>query len=377
MFRSLLLSLAVTTWIPINGFAESPVRLKHDDGSQEGKQSMTGGGHAILFECPDDEQWYVSEIAIHGSRYGTPRSPREKFEVVVASEDLQNVAKTKKPYSLFDRGDPTWVKFDILPVAVPKKFQVIVFFNPTRTKGVYVGIDENASPSHSMIVTPDSPGENGIELAGDWMIQATVTKSPEKRARKLVSLETHAADIAEAEAAADAKLLGDARSLTLKHDSGAMSDHMNVQGALYTVELETPKNVEAYVWQVQLYASQFGRGHDSEAVNGDVYILDKNRKILSRSTFPYSLATQQKQWISVATLPTRVQGKFFVSVDTHGKQDKGIYLGYEEGNADQKASTDELREDLIAPADWSTKFAAKQWMIRAKIADRPVVYGKQ
>ena len=354
---------------------EATVCLKYDDGTQESKRSITGAGHAVRFECPDDQQWYISSLAVHGSRYGTPRAPREKFSVFVASEDLTEVVKTAKPYSLFERGDEKWVKFAIPPVKVPKVFQVVVFFNPTRTKGVYVGIDQDSSPTHSMTVVPDDRSKSKSDLTGDWMIQAYVTKTPPKSARSLLSARAQSGADKKHEADEDARLLGDTRSITLKHDAGTMKDHLNIRGAVYTVAFQTPKDVEAYVWQAQVYASQFGGQHDSEAVNGDVYVLDENRKVLSRSTFSYSLATQQKQWVAIPTLPTRVQGKFFISVDTHGEKSKGLYMGYAAGNDSHVASTDEINEDSIKPGDWSSKFADKQWMIRVKVADRPVVYG--
>ena len=170
------------------------------------------------------------------------------------------------------------------------------------------------------------------------------------------------------------KLIGEARSITLQHDTGKMDKYMNVGGAAYTLEFETPKDVEAFVWQVQIYASQFGTRHDSEAVNGDVYILDQDRKIISRTSFPYSLATQEKRWISIPTLPTAVKGKFFVSVDAHGGRYKGLYMGYVAGNTAKKSTTDAVNENSIESVEWSSKFADKQWMIRSKIADRPIVY---
>ena len=137
---------------------------------------------------------------------------------------------------------------------------------------------------------------------------------------------------------------------------------------------ETPNDVEGYLWQVQAYASQFGAQHDSEAVSGDVYVLDENRKIISRTTFPYSVSTQEKKWITIQTLPTKVKGKFYVSIDTHGTSYKGLYMGYQKGNEKNVASTDQLEDGHVRTADWSTKFDHMQWMIRTKIADRPVGY---
>ena len=153
-----------------------------------------------------------------------------------------------------------------------------------------------------------------------------------------------------------------------------MDEHINIHGALYTVEFETPKDVEGYVWQVQAYASQFGGQHDSQAVSGVIYVLDKNRQIITRTTFPYVLATQEKQWVTIPTLPTKVKGKFYISNDTHGSKRKGLYMGYQDGNKKQVASTDQLEDRHVWKADWSKKFAHMQWMIRVKIADRPVVY---
>lgn len=350
------------------------VTLQHDDGSQEGKRSMTGGGHAVRFECPDDKTWYLKAVSVHGSRYGTAKAPNEDFQVVVASDDFKQRREIYRPYKLFKRGDEKWTRFGVDPVAVKGAFYVGVFFNPTRTKGVYVGIDADSSPTHSVSLSVSEPDKKQSDLEGDWMIRAYLTDEDDGQAQPLLGETERAEQMKADEAAYDKERLGDTRSLTLSHDSGEMSDYMNIQGAMYTVEFETPKNVEAYVWQVQVYASQFGGQHDSEAVSGDVYVLDGERKILSRSTFPYSVSTQQKQWISIPTLPTKVQGKFYVSLDTHGTSHKGLYLGYQKGNTDGHASTDERQDDHIKSADWSKKFADKQWMIRAKVADRPVVY---
>ena len=354
-------------------FAEDTVWLKHDDGTQESKRSMSGGGHTIEFECPDAESWYLTEIAIYGSRYGASRPPREKFDIIIANQDASNSIKTKKPYSLFERGAETWVKFKVPTIEVPKTFRVSAFFNPTRAKGVYVGIDESAR-SNSFVATPGASGPGKPLSEGGWMIQAYVTKNKPAGAKSLLSRQEQLSIEEENEASDEKELLGDARSITLKHDTDDKSDVLNIQGALYTVEFETPRNVEAYVWQVQLNASQFGGSHDSEAVNGDVYILNEDRKIISRTSFPYSLATQDKRWFSIPTLPTRVKGRFFVSVDAHGTRTKGLYMSYQETGEPDNASTDEIDEDEVKPANWSSRFEGKRWLIRAKIADRPVVY---
>ncbi|TWT73840.1 hypothetical protein Pla123a_37340 [Posidoniimonas polymericola] len=346
--------------------------LKHDDGSQEGKRSMTGGMHSVRFECPEGE-WRLTGIRLHGSRYGAGQAPNEDFLVLVTNEDHSQQIEIKQPYSLFERGPEKWVRINFDPVAVSGAFHVAVFFNPTRTKGVYVGIDEGSS-ANSFVRTASDPSAAGDKLDGEWMIRAYLTDDTAGAARRLMTNEQRTEQQADREQSIERELLGDARSLTLKHDDGPTDDHMNIQGACYTVGYETPKNVEAYVWQVQIYASQFGREHDSEAVSGDVYVLDQDRNILSRTTFPYSVATQRKDWISIPTLPTKVQGRFYVSVDAHGKNNKGLYLGYRDDPEQTVASSDSREGDAIRPAEWSGRFSNMQWLIRVKVADRPVVY---
>lgn len=374
MLRIITALMAVSFVLTQSALAANTATLRHDDGSQEGRRSIAGGGHAIRFECPDEETWYVKEISVYGSRYGTARAPEEDFKVVVASDDLSQRQEMGRPYRLFDRGNEKWVRVKIEPVEVQGAFHVALFFNPTSTKGVYVGVDKDSSPSHSTVAVASDPGKKGDKQEGNWMIRVKLAKEGKAKAKKLLDAASRADKRQEDEAASDAAILGDARSLTLKQDTGSIDNYRNIQGALYTVAFETPKNVEGYVWQVQVFASQFGGQHDSEAVSGDVYVLDENRKVVTRTTFPYSVATQERRWVSIPTLPTKVKGKFYVSIDAHGGQYKGLYVGYQDGNPKQVASTDELSQGHVRPGDWSQKFANMQWMIRAKIADRPVAY---
>ena len=370
--NTLLASVVLAT---LAGLARGETTLlKYDDNSADAKRSMTGAAQAVRFECPDEGKWYIDSIRVHGSRYGTPQAPNEDFQIFIASDDLQQRVEIKRPYSLFERGNEKWVRIKFDPVEVQGAFHVAMFFNPTRTKGVYVSIDEDSDPTHSSILASSEPGKKQSDLKGDWMIRAYLSDKAEGEVQTLLSDTQRTERRLDDEAAGDAKLLGDARSLTLRQDEGATDDHMNIQGGIYTLEFETPKQVEAYVWQVQVYASQFGGEHDSEAVSGDIYVLDANRHILSRTTFPYSVATQQKAWISIPTLPTKVQGKFYISIDTHGNMHKGLYVGYRDDKDQQLASTDVRTGDTIAPAEWSTKFSSMQWLLRVKVADRPVTH---
>ncbi len=150
------------------------VTLKHDDGTMDGKRSIAGSGHAVLFDRPDGE-WDVTRVQVYGSRYGHPHPPDEDFNVTIVDADTNVLAQVGAPYSRFARGQWAWVFVDVSAQSVPEQFYVCVTFDPERTKGVYVGYDESVSQSHSKRALPGSHiGE--VQGEFDWMIRASVTQ---------------------------------------------------------------------------------------------------------------------------------------------------------------------------------------------------------
>ena len=183
----LLISLVFVSIVGCAGYysaerqVEEPVRLetvtlKHDDGTMDGKRSMAGSGHAILFSKPVGE-WYLTKVQIYGSRYGYPQAPRENFKIHVCDVDMNVIEEVEAPYSRFQRGVWRWVFVDIPRVEVPDEFYICVNFNPTQTKGVYVGFDENITESHSKYALPDSHLED-TRGRFDWMIRAVLSGHP-------------------------------------------------------------------------------------------------------------------------------------------------------------------------------------------------------
>ncbi|MBN1420415.1 MAG: hypothetical protein JXP34_16680 [Planctomycetes bacterium] len=153
--------------------AASAKVLAYDDDKADGKRSMAGDGHAVLFAAPSGE-WYLSKIAIHGSLYGANYDPaRTFFHVFVCDPRMRVAARSSHPYSLFPGGDPTWVDVEVPPIRVAGKFFVLVVFNPTATKGVYVSLDASKGGT-SMTAMPERPGK-ALKDEG-WMIRATLAK---------------------------------------------------------------------------------------------------------------------------------------------------------------------------------------------------------
>jgi hypothetical protein len=146
--------------------------LAADDGKSAGRQSSAGSGHGVLFEAPAGDL-YLTAVKVHGARYGAPQAPREDFVVTLCDEKFEVVASFKLPYAKFERGQLQWVKLDVTPTLVPRKFAVFVEFNPTQRKGVFVSHD--AAVNHKSY--SGLPGRKPrLATKGDWLIRAEVDR---------------------------------------------------------------------------------------------------------------------------------------------------------------------------------------------------------
>jgi len=150
------------------------MKLAGDDDSADGKSSIAGGGHARIFETLDAGNWYIVAVWIHGGRYGPVRAPDTQFDIALCEPDLKAISTWKKPYAAFPRGDSKWMKFDVAPTRVPKKFAVCLNFRPTATNGVYVSYD-SSTQGNSLVGIPGKPGEPFDK--GDWMIRVEVDQA--------------------------------------------------------------------------------------------------------------------------------------------------------------------------------------------------------
>ncbi len=158
-----------------------PQRLGHVGESAEGKRSIAGSGHAVLFRRPKAHK-YLMAVEIFASRYGTSEPPNEDFHVYLLDENQKLLRAFPFPYSMIERGDDHWYTLKLPACEVPRQFTVAVSFNPHRTKGIYLGFDKNDKQSHSYTGRPTT-GYRRITEKYDWMVRAIVveqlpTKSP-------------------------------------------------------------------------------------------------------------------------------------------------------------------------------------------------------
>jgi len=153
---------------------ETGVLLAYDDGTSEGKKSIAGSGHAVLFRKPEGE-WILDGVEVFGSRYGTRNPPEEDFSIYVCDENFVPLREFRRPYSIFERGGERWYKIPLEPLTIPERFYVCLSFSPTATKGVFVHYDDSVSRPHSRSALPYS---HVSDVGGmyDWMIRAHLRK---------------------------------------------------------------------------------------------------------------------------------------------------------------------------------------------------------
>lgn len=170
IFRRLRSDFSVKT-IKVGKLLRKPMELGHDDNKMAGKQSSAGGGHAVDFQTGGGE-WYLTQVRIHGSRYGYPKPPAENFHVYICDGEGKQIADIPFAYGSFKKGNPKWVLLRLKqPTQVPSDFTICVSFNPTGTKGVFVSHDGEATGNSR----GGLPGKLGGQFdRGDWMIRVMV-----------------------------------------------------------------------------------------------------------------------------------------------------------------------------------------------------------
>ena len=158
--------------------------LSYVDDSAESKQSLGGSGHAVVFRGPGK----VTAIQIFAGRYGTAKAPDEKFHVYLLDADNKTVAEFTYPYSMIARGDMKWYTLATRPTVVGQKYTVALSFNPHRTKGIYLGLDDSVTESHSFTGLPGGRFAP-LRKKQDWMVRVQQAPSSATVAPKVNRIE--------------------------------------------------------------------------------------------------------------------------------------------------------------------------------------------
>jgi hypothetical protein len=171
-----------TQTIAANKLTGKPIEIALDDGTQDGKSSIAGGGHARKFTAPGAGEWYLTRVDIFAARYGPPQAPATQFDVALCDKENKPITSWKKPYAMVPRAvQSDWVKIEIPPTRVPPEFNICLDFKPTASSGIYVGFDSSTT-GNSLVATPGQSG--GAFSKGDWMIRVHLDQPKDADALK-------------------------------------------------------------------------------------------------------------------------------------------------------------------------------------------------
>lgn len=335
--RSTLLALLVLSTLLAPGSRAAAQELSHDDGRREAQKSMAGAGHAIRFERPGDEL-YVTAVRVLGSRYGGGYDPDLTFgRVRVMDGTMKVLAEAWVAYSSWKVGAFDWVEVPIGPCAVPESFLVGIELFPERTKGVYVGVDQDSSGNSFSF---SAGGASRAFEEGEWMIRAVGTK---KRP------EVELPDLADTEVAAHGS------------DEDGAVDQRSTAGAGHAVRFKASSK-HRFLTRISLFGARYGGGYDPESTLFHVFVCDKKLNVLAHSAHPYAtFPTGDLRWVDVDVPPVVVPREFYVLVHFDPTQTKGVYVGRwkEKGGYSLSAN----------PGGRGTKLdGGLGWMMRATMA---------
>jgi len=342
---------------------ENVVLTGYADETAEGKRSMAASGHAVLFDRPKGAH-FVEAVRIFASRYGHADPPEEDFHLYILNEVFQVVADLRYPYAMIERGDMKWYTLRTPSIEVPERFYVAFAFNPHQTKGIYLGFDESVDRSRSFVGLPDS-GFEGVDETYDWMVRVYLSEQPsgEKGVQRLADWtppEYH--DPFEG-------------CIELKYDDGE-SDGMQSYGGggpAITFKLtdflpkaDSARDVELRGFRI--YASRYGSGYDPEQTRVTVSLLDSEKNVVRKDTFPYALFSYKAKWVEVTLAePVPLEGLrkgdalLMVAFDPEATRYKGIYFHYNENPTASHSSAGTVARGFkeVADREWMTRAYAK------------------
>jgi hypothetical protein len=201
------------------------------DGEAVDRRSTAGQGHAIILKAPGKKR-LLTGFQMHASRYGRFQWPADEFfHVFLCDARMRPLQRTALPFALVPEGDPDWIEFELPGWEVPSSFGLLIYFEPTATRGVYLSMREDRS-GRSLHALPDDVQGKVKDRLG-WMIRAALAPSAGARPLAAEAIST------EADAVAVAELLDRLDRAELREDV-AMA-----RGVVSQLRVLDPKSAEA------------------------------------------------------------------------------------------------------------------------------------
>ncbi len=137
-------------------------------------------------------------------------------------------------------------------------------------------------------------------------------------------------------------------------------DKRSIAGSGHAVAFDRPEKAK-YLSAAQIYASRYGFPQPPKE-DFHVYVLDKDKKVLHDSRFPYGkIPRGPMRWYRLDMPSVEVPEHFYVALSFNPEQTKGIYLGLDK-NVKQSHSFTGLPQDGFEPLD-----NRSDWMIRVDL----------
>lgn len=305
--------------------------LAHDDGERADRQSAAGTGHVICYEAPKGD-WWIKSVRVHGARYGGGYDPATTMcRVALCDEDLVPLLVFDAPYAKFAAGRFGWVDLAFPRVTVvPRTFKIAVSFDPSATRGVFVGWAKTEE-SHSSYGLPGG-SERPYKPEAEWMIRPVLAKKPPRDAVKEV---------------------------VLALDDGVVADMRSLGGSGHVIELKKPSGTW-WIQSVLLHGKRYGGGYDPQSTTFSVAVANVKMQALARQRAPYALFSNTFSWQEVELdEPVKAPAKFRIAVDFDPGRTQGVYLGY------AAAAKPHSYTGLVGGS--TQRFGDGEWMIRVRL----------
>lgn len=331
------------------------------DDTAENCRSLGASGHAIRLTRPDDVS-YVERVHVFCARYGLPEAPERNFHVYLTDEADIVICDLPFAYGEVQRGGPDdakWHLFETPSVEVPEDFTVALSFEPSRTSGVYVGLDASVGEAHSYTGLPDD-GFTLMDRVTDWMVRVTLVPTPSE-GLEVMRL-------------ADRKLPGETEMpdgcVELYWDDGESDGIQSYGGSGPRIvfklsELVPEETLEQELWVhgLRIHGSRYGGGFDPDTTMIQVSFLDAVQEVYATAKIPYAKFSHKPRWVEVTFEdPVRIESQgddlLDIALDPEAHQTKGIYFHYNKDPAESHSSAGRVGGNFKDTAD-------REWMIRA------------
>lgn len=353
------------------------------DSTAESMRSIAAGGHAVLFEKRPAEGKYLEAIAMCCARYGVSQAPNEDFYLYVmkekeqkepldlSAENLMIIAQVPVPYSKVERlgADEklSWYKFPTPAIELPEgRFLIAASFNPHQTKGIYLGIDQDAKSDDckSFIGLPED-GYAPLKDDGQWMISAKLSQEPTEGLKQV--------RLSDAKPAYEPDKVGDDQYKVVSYCGKQSEGQQSYGGAgpVLIIPLEEALGVpkeklgDCKLAGISLWGSRYGAGFNPKTMKFGVVLTDASGNVLERKSFPYSKFSYTPRTVNLAfpkpiELEDYIQedGKLYLGIDPKAEQMKGIYFHYTKNDGESSHSGVLVPDNTIKPAP------DREWMIQ-------------